>query len=705
MMHLPDAFINGKTSTRMANEPVIGLTRAPLKGFSGLVSVDQTSQVKQDFSFVQTTGAPALLSESVATDARQGKVNSTAHLAEQTEPVMTWPASQADVRPASQSQSKTDGNAPDPGAVIDPARKAAGLQQAAPQVAHASVTSARSMAAPVDPLLQAAVEAPETAKTPTNPVALMPVQPTAPSETPAQSVDAQSTGEYNVPSVAVPATPGQNTPTAPHSVRPQVFPNAATQVATATTLDPANSTKADMFTPQGQVQKSVVHGLKPDTIPPVSQPTSSDADPASSVVTNRTGAPQVVQGVAPNSGLTSPVRLSKTAVPPQGIPPQAVTSSMPHVQTSLPTPPVSPEVASAQPGVRNPDEIAPGSLAPAPRHIPTPNAVTLGPVATAAPIRSASVSSIPAGPAQRSDRQVEVKLLTPTPPAIPSQPAITSPQPASLTAFAIPRTQQSQAPLSATAPLRRDQINQIAAQHVPARMSENRTLVAPSHEVSTRSARIKPEGPQMAMMVAPMLTTPDHAAPSKIAHAAVDPALPGVMPEVPTRLALTPLVTPIIEVPIESATLQDQSSSRSTTAPAEARANGNKFHDAVLSQIKTAEIASDRVRVELNPRGLGHIEIEVSTEQSAAQRVTVRADNPHVLQALRDERAVLIQTLGLSDEAQLQFDDRRQDRDMEQSTQRKGPGPEQGSEPDMPALRASAAHHNVIDGKQLDIVT
>ncbi len=56
------------------------------------------------------------------------------------------------------------------------------------------------------------------------------------------------------------------------------------------------------------------------------------------------------------------------------------------------------------------------------------------------------------------------------------------------------------------------------------------------------------------------------------------------------------------------------------------------------------------------PRGLGKIEIEILGEKDNLMRVMVRVENTMVLQALRDDRQLLAQALGISDALNFDFE-------------------------------------------------
>ncbi|WP_158214524.1 flagellar hook-length control protein FliK [Phaeobacter sp. 22II1-1F12B] len=65
----------------------------------------------------------------------------------------------------------------------------------------------------------------------------------------------------------------------------------------------------------------------------------------------------------------------------------------------------------------------------------------------------------------------------------------------------------------------------------------------------------------------------------------------------------------------------------------------------LVGQIKGTQIAEGTTRVELSPRGLGGIEIDLSRDDEGTLKVTVRAENPSVMGALRDNREALLLAL------------------------------------------------------------
>ncbi|APX89217.1 hypothetical protein BV394_05385 [Brevirhabdus pacifica] len=97
--------------------------------------------------------------------------------------------------------------------------------------------------------------------------------------------------------------------------------------------------------------------------------------------------------------------------------------------------------------------------------------------------------------------------------------------------------------------------------------------------------------------------------------------------------------------------------------PAQAAASG--FARNLIGQIRKSSFAEGRTRIELAPRGLGDIEIDMQSTDNGRMRIVLRAENPLVLQALRDDRQMLMNMLddsGLSlDGAGLDFETFSQD--------------------------------------------
>lgn len=80
-----------------------------------------------------------------------------------------------------------------------------------------------------------------------------------------------------------------------------------------------------------------------------------------------------------------------------------------------------------------------------------------------------------------------------------------------------------------------------------------------------------------------------------------------------------------------------------------------KFSQAVIGQLRSVDFQEGTTKVELNPRGLGNIELELKTNSDGSLSVVVRAENAHVLNSLRQEQDLLAQIVGQSGDASVDF--------------------------------------------------
>lgn len=80
-----------------------------------------------------------------------------------------------------------------------------------------------------------------------------------------------------------------------------------------------------------------------------------------------------------------------------------------------------------------------------------------------------------------------------------------------------------------------------------------------------------------------------------------------------------------------------------------------KFTQAVIGQLRSAEFKEGVTKVELNPRGLGNVEIELKTNVDGSLSVVVRAESAHVLNSLRQESDLLAQVIAQGGEASVDF--------------------------------------------------
>lgn len=126
-----------------------------------------------------------------------------------------------------------------------------------------------------------------------------------------------------------------------------------------------------------------------------------------------------------------------------------------------------------------------------------------------------------------------------------------------------------------------------------------------------------------------------------------------------------------------------------------------RFAAALTAQIRAAE---GRTVIELSPRGLGQVEVDIRTETDGSVKVTIRADNLMVLNTLRDAREMLAQSIGVADGAVLDF----QEGSLGQEQGRQGSALTQGVTGDDDGLATAVepvAQAEVIGGGQLDIMT
>lgn len=66
----------------------------------------------------------------------------------------------------------------------------------------------------------------------------------------------------------------------------------------------------------------------------------------------------------------------------------------------------------------------------------------------------------------------------------------------------------------------------------------------------------------------------------------------------------------------------------------------------LMGQIRKTSFSEGTTRIELTPRGLGGLEIELQPAEAGKLRVVIRAENPMVLQALRSDGDTLMSMLG-----------------------------------------------------------
>jgi hypothetical protein len=88
---------------------------------------------------------------------------------------------------------------------------------------------------------------------------------------------------------------------------------------------------------------------------------------------------------------------------------------------------------------------------------------------------------------------------------------------------------------------------------------------------------------------------------------------------------------------LETGVLQGKAGAEVPSSPAFAR------H--LATQVSGARISEGSTRIELTPRGLGDIEIAMRHDEAGKLRVVLKADNPAVLTAFRQDRDLLLGAL------------------------------------------------------------
>jgi hypothetical protein len=127
------------------------------------------------------------------------------------------------------------------------------------------------------------------------------------------------------------------------------------------------------------------------------------------------------------------------------------------------------------------------------------------------------------------------------------------------------------------------------------------------------------------------------------------------------------------------------------------------FAEALMAQVKSVDVTPGRTTINLMPQGLGNIEIEVIAEKDVTSKVVVRVENPMVLQALRDDRQMLAQAIGVSDSNIFDF----QERGTGAESQNKQPQGDAGFDMTGDALGADVPrqHLDVVQDDRIDILT
>lgn len=132
------------------------------------------------------------------------------------------------------------------------------------------------------------------------------------------------------------------------------------------------------------------------------------------------------------------------------------------------------------------------------------------------------------------------------------------------------------------------------------------------------------------------------------------------------------------------------------------------FAASLANQVKGVQVSEGTTRIDLHPRGLGALEIDLA-QSDTGLKVTVRAENATVLAALRDNRDVLAAVLRDANVAvhgqSLGFESFGHGRGQQTRPDELGPTlAADGSEEDEPPAETAASRQTLAEG-QVDIVT
>lgn len=126
----------------------------------------------------------------------------------------------------------------------------------------------------------------------------------------------------------------------------------------------------------------------------------------------------------------------------------------------------------------------------------------------------------------------------------------------------------------------------------------------------------------------------------------------------------------------------------------------------VTSQLRGNQLSEGTTRIQLNPQGLGSMEIDLVHDDNGALRITVRAENPAVLGALRENREILLAALRdngtAMQDGSLGFEDFGRGARQQPEAQAFDYTP---SAPEEDEVAAYAPRQNVFANGRVDIIT
>ena len=177
--------------------------------------------------------------------------------------------------------------------------------------------------------------------------------------------------------------------------------------------------------------------------------------------------------------------------------------------------------------------------------------------------------------------------------------------------------------------------------------------LAPNAQIAAQPAAT--EGQEATSTAAP--TDPRTAAQSMTAAGGENLKPSGPIPAVTQPTPQTASASPQVIETVQTQSVDAPTNVAKTSAEPTAAFS---FARNVAAQVRGTSFEEGKTRIELAPRGLGDIEVEVARDDAGKLKVVLRAENPSVLTAFRGDRDVIVNMLresGLEvDEAEVGFE-------------------------------------------------
>ncbi|GAA6209913.1 hypothetical protein NBRC116601_32060 [Cognatishimia sp. WU-CL00825] len=256
----------------------------------------------------------------------------------------------------------------------------------------------------------------------------------------------------------------------------------------------------------------------------------------------------------------------------------------------------------------------------------------------------------------------------------------------------------AQAPVTGTQNLATNAASLVLSAAQPTQSPSLEDVVLPNIAPQSLPSDIKPLSDRMmAALFAPSAKA------QSTAFAALEKMVGGAI-EVPRELLATPLSdTPALR--IDAAQTLDSTSAQATAQARSPEAQSPRFASALIQQVRAVDLQEGVTKVELTPRGLGSIEVELKTRADGSLAVVVRAENAHVLNSLREERDLLAQVIADVGQGSVEFQEYSKNPDQGENGSGSG-----GNEFSDGALEATDEIEDTsqtakIGGGQLDLMT